>query len=243
VLLSPDRLISRGSPFELQEADVGGVVCRVFKHAPKTLADLYRACRRSSSQEFLVCRGRRFTYAEMFKWAAAAAQVLVERCCVQNGSRVALILDNGPEWVAAFIGITALGATVVAVHKRSASATIRAALDAARCSLAVTDGATVKLLHGHHDLQHILVVDGSSVDFTADRVSVFPGRATEGNEALLFDTAAAAPEQVGLIAFTSGSTGQPKDVELTHRGILCGLILWRLHHEVRCPTSISGFLS
>ena len=131
-MLAPTaRLTARGAPFEILEAEIDGIPCRVYRHAPKTLADLYRKAERYAQREFIACGQRRLTYGTILERARVVAGALSAGIDVRDGARVALIGRNRPEWVIGFIAITLVGATAVVIHHAATTEQIIEALDVA----------------------------------------------------------------------------------------------------------------
>src|SRR5690606_10937377 len=87
------QLTATGAPFELTEIERDGQRCRVFRRAPATLGDLYRAADRFAGQTFTVFNDERLTYAEALAQAAALAESLARRG-IGRSSRVALAMHN-----------------------------------------------------------------------------------------------------------------------------------------------------
>ncbi len=78
------------------------------------------------------------TYAEIERRARVAAATLRERG-VASGDRVALLLPNGPSFIAAFLGALRLGAIVVPLNTLLAPPEIEARLEASTARVLVAD--------------------------------------------------------------------------------------------------------
>ena len=103
-----------GQLHELVDELVNGRSLRVFKTAPRSLRALFEAT--ASEQPFLSYEDERYTFAQAWDSAARIGQVLVQRCGVQHGDRVAIAMRNYPEWIFAFTAITSIGAVAVAMN-------------------------------------------------------------------------------------------------------------------------------
>lgn len=213
------QLTAAGAPFELTEIERDGQRCRVFRRAPATLGDLYLAADRFAGQTFTVFNEQRLTYAEGLAQAGALAASLA-RLGIGQGSRVALVMHNRPEWMIAFIAVTALGASAVLVNSRGTAPELAAALTDTGCALAITDTSRARLIAERQPaLPQIVVEDGElSAGWTAFEEAIAGWRSAR------LQPAAVAPDDEAVIMFTSGTTGGAKGVLLSHRGVLNGLM-------------------
>ena len=199
---SPEqRLIGKGSPFELEQGE--------FRNAPKSLVDLYAKCRPSDSQLLISHGGTRLTCRQVFQLAGSLAQRLVQKFGIGPGRNVAIVLPNGPEWLISFVAISSAGASVVVVHYGSGEALIAQMISRARCSLVITDERMAGVLpRSLADPPLFLYAKA-----TTDSVANVPPHCT-----------AVDAESIALIASTSGSTGEPKQIFVSHRALMQGVM-------------------
>ncbi|MDA8248349.1 MAG: AMP-binding protein [Rhodospirillales bacterium] len=155
------------------------------------------------------------SYGDLDRAARAVAAGLMLRD-VRPDERVGLMLPTGPGFFAAFFGVLYAGAIPVPIyppfrpsqiedHLRRQSGILRNA----EASLLVTDaatGAVGRLLHG-------MVASLRGVASAADLAAAPP----------LAAPLPAMPATTALIQYTSGSTGDPKGVVLTHANLLANI--------------------
>jgi long-chain acyl-CoA synthetase len=157
--------------------------------------------------------------------AAAAAAAGLDGLGVQRGDVVACWLTNRPEFHAADMGATLLGAASFSIYPTYTTEQAAHVLWDAGSRVLITEPAF---------LERALAVRSSSV--TALETIVCVGEAHDGTEswdemlrcaddgADLRELAAAAQaDDLLTIIYTSGTTGPPKGVELTHRNVLAQL--------------------
>ena len=149
--------------------------------------------------------------------AVRAFAALLEREGVHPGARVALQSDNRPEWGLAYLAVLATGAIVVPLDAQLKESEVGEILATAEVSHAVGDARHLEVLAAARDSRRpalrLLCLDpeeGVSSWDQAQRVhAAVPRRPTP-----------AKPDDVAVLLFTSGTTGQAKGVMLSHRNLL-----------------------
>jgi long-chain acyl-CoA synthetase len=219
------RITGPGAPFELEDSNVDGVVCRVFKRGPSTLSSLYRRASSSAHREFMLCGVRKFTYAEILARAHTFACFLHSDVAVCRGRRVAIVAGNDPRWLISFVAITSLGATAVAIHDTTGLKDILGALSSADCSIVITDARMSRMLSDSGFQHRVLILP----DIEEPYLHFDPSEAYWASDVVagasrVYDDTEVLPQSPALIAFTSGTTGRPKGVVLSHLGIMTGMM-------------------
>jgi long-chain acyl-CoA synthetase len=143
---------------------------------------------------------------------------------VGDGDAVAILLTNRPEFHLVDTAVMHLGAAPFSVYHTNPAVQIVPLLQNSGARVLVTETAFLERArqtrHLHPPLEHLVVVDGDGSDhLTLDDVEV------RGHPAFDFEGAwrAVGPDHVATLVYTSGTTGAPKGVQHTHRGLLFGL--------------------
>jgi len=154
------------------------------------------------------------TYAALWRQARRIASVIAAHAS-ETPPRVAVVLPNGPELATACLGVAACSACVP-LHERSSEAELRMYLQDARAQFAVflsSERGPIRDVALDMDLQALEVewdpaLPAGELHIRSSRPA---GTATQRRiEA----------DDVALVLHTSGTTGQPKIVPLTHRNLL-----------------------
>jgi long-chain acyl-CoA synthetase len=169
---------------------------------------------------------RTYTWQQMYDAAREVAAALVD-LGVEPGRTVAIMATNRIEHLVADMGAVLAGAVPMSIYNtlsheqiafiagqsRPAAVFVETADHLDRWRTALTSGSGV-----------LAVVGISDVSFDDDRFTTWEslverGRAVSHDE-VDARTAALRPEDPATILYTSGTTGDPKGVELSHRNVL-----------------------
>jgi acyl-CoA synthetase (AMP-forming)/AMP-acid ligase II len=160
----------------------------------------------------LVDGSRRVTYGQLWADVRRFAAALRERG-VTRGDRVALVLPNGIEAVVACYGTWLFGGVVVPLNAQARSR------DLGRC-LSHAEAAIVVHEREHADVSSALASMSeppqSLVWKYADALS--PHAVTEPEP-----RAVQTPDSLAMLLYTSGTTGRPKGVMLTHGNLVANV--------------------
>jgi long-chain acyl-CoA synthetase len=140
---------------------------------------------------------------------AVALSALLAQHGLGPGDRVALLMPNGLDATALFLGVMAAGGVVTPLSLLAQPQQLAFMLDHSDCRLVFVAAAHLKLLH-----QALALISGA-VD-----VEVIDQDWPEDAK----DWALPAPAQGddALLMYTSGTTGRPKGVRLSHGNLLAG---------------------
>lgn len=174
-----------------------GGFCRHALEAPERIA--------------LYCGNGQWTYRELAAWALTIARRLQEAGC-SPGEPVALLLDKGPAQIAAVLGVLMAEGAYVPIDVGQPGARREAMLVDVGARLLVADRERLDM--GWPATIRVISADAEPVD----------GRGGEPERALRLaiqrgeqrDTA----QQLAYVLYTSGTTGRPKGVMLSHQGVL-----------------------
>jgi long-chain acyl-CoA synthetase len=160
-------------------------------------------------------RNEQYTYADMRELATRAAGFLASEG-ILPGDRVMLVSHNAPEWGMTYFGVLKTGASCIPVDPESSLDEI---VNFARAGEAAGIVISEKLHTEHAELQQRLGAEGLSPRiWTFDQVFALPDEQTEDQRLALLPNRVTAQSLASLI-FTSGTTGRPKGVMLSHRNL------------------------
>ncbi len=189
--------------------------CTLIRMSPpqfSTLAELARSFEQRADtiaiQAFGADGGQPLTYRALHARIERVAQGLEQRG-IGAGERVLLCAPNSPDWVAAYFGIVSIGAVAVPVDDQANREMLQSVMRHASPAFAFTSRKHVEQLaeteeaFGPHQL-----LDPRATPDLAQFADGAPVR-----------LAAVEPEHIASLLYTSGTTGTPKAVPLSHRNL------------------------
>jgi len=172
----------------------------------------------------LRCGDVTWTYAELQRQANRVANVLVQELGLVPGNRVLLRAPNNLMMVACWFGVIKAGAIAVATMPllravELQKVIIKAAVTHALCDVALAGELDLALAECAHEvtLRHFNTMSDGSLDRAMLHAS---------DQFTNVDTAA---DDTCIIAFTSGTTGQPKGTMHFHRDVMAICACWPVH--------------
>lgn len=184
----------------------------------ESIADIVRKGRRlRPDSEALVCGTTRRTYAQIDDRTNRLGHAM-QTLGIGKGDRVAILSDNSVEYMELFFGAAKIGAVTVPINTRLSPPEMRALVDRAAPSLVFAG-------KGYGDRTEALGI-GRRVG-----IGLSTGEASGffDYEALLAAAPSSDPESdsgeddLAMLVFTGGTTGQSKGVLLSHRNLLTAI--------------------
>ena len=162
------------------------------------------------------------TYGELHHWAEAIGRWITEGN-LPSGSRLAILADNHPRWVAAYLGIIASGCVAVPLDTNlHADQVTKLLKDSGSSAIFVDVKHLAVVLEATKDLKlKLLLTDPDratsqtdKTQLTADLPAIF--KSGPGN----FKPVPQGNDDLASLLYTSGTTADPKGVMLTHGNLL-----------------------
>lgn len=164
------------------------------------------------------------TFAGLRDRVRRAANAL--RAVAEPGDRVAVLSGNRPEYIDLYYGVPAAGLALTFLNHRLHPSEIAELVDHAQASVLIVSGEYLDAMAEHRDampgVRVVIGLDGGGDASYADLVSAAscaePPRVDENS--------------VAWLVYTSGTTGRPKGVMLSHRNLLTGVVSSVAHWDL-----------
>ena len=159
-------------------------------------------------------RGETISNVELDMRAHRLARVLRDRG-VLAGDRVAVVMPNGPEVFEAFQAVWKIGAVILPLRPQLTVPEIEHMLRDSKARAVITAGELVPLIRrACPELQLLFAAAGPVGDEAIDLSLEVAGAEP------LMEMAERAGDDLALLLYTSGTTGKPKGVMLTHESVV-----------------------
>jgi long-chain acyl-CoA synthetase len=162
---------------------------------------------------------RHLVYGEVARQVRALAAAMV-RVGLRPGDRVALVSENRPEWIVAYFAVTAAGGTAVPLDVQLSDGEIATVLEHAGCRIGIACGkqaARLLALNRERALSRVVGLDAGASE---GRLLAFRAVLQDAAGAHAVSLPTVTEDALASILYTSGTTGTPKGVMLTHANFL-----------------------
>ncbi|RNB81214.1 long-chain fatty acid--CoA ligase [Brevibacillus fluminis] len=176
--------------------------------------NLKNAAKQYPQQTACLFDGKRTSYEQLDLLADQFASALVKHG-IGKGDKVALLLDNCLQFVIAYYGILRTGAAVVPMNPIYTAREIAYILTNSQAKTAIAGSAASKILadskQQYGTLELVIFTEAVESEWSFEQFM------QEGSE--LFESASVTEDDLAVILYTSGTTGDPKGAMLTHRNL------------------------
>ncbi|MDR0454040.1 MAG: long-chain-fatty-acid--CoA ligase [Deferribacteraceae bacterium] len=165
-------------------------------------------------KKYLFFKNISYTYKEMKEKMVHTAKVLVNNG-VEKGRRVALLMGNSPEYLFAYFGAVMLGAVMVPMNIFLTEREIAVNMNDCEAEYMITSEQFAKSVAGLRN--H---VGSLKLLFTYEDTSFKSININSQDVSGVSVTSNAGRQDLASLVYTSGTTGKPKGVMLTHNNLL-----------------------
>jgi long-chain acyl-CoA synthetase len=186
-------------------------------------------------------RGGRYVsvaYADLARAVSVAADRL-RAFGIAKGDTVGILSPNRPQWIVADLAVLSLGGIVVPVYPTLPPDRLRYIIEDSGMRMLFVGDADLfpnvsAVRGGSPRLEEVIFLDDWGIELGDAAAAAEP----PGPGAF----ADVAPSDPATIVYTSGTTGEPKGVILTHGGIVSNVLALVKRYDITCDDSIVSYL-
>lgn len=161
---------------------------------------------------------QRYTYAS-FKEKVMEMSVLMSRCRIYGG-KVAILAENCPNWTVAFFAIAGMGRVAVPILPASSQMEVSNILDHSESEALFVSARQLRKVEEGLRKKMKLIID---ID-TLEVISARKDGDGEQCQNKVVRNIAPGPEDLAVIIYTSGTSGSPKGVMLSHSNLIHSIL-------------------
>ena len=182
-----------------------------------------------------------YNYSDVRKFATGLIKKLIV-LGIKKGDKVAILAENRPEWSISYLAVTSMGAVAVPLDALGSEADLKGIISHSESKGLITSEKFLDIMKNVPTLEFTISMEK---DFTALKALA--------NDDFGYDINV---DDLAAIVYTSGTTGIPKGVMLTHKNIMSNVVtgcslfdigptdmmlsVLPIHHTFEC---IAGFLA
>ena len=185
-----------------------------------SLRDYLNAGRQHDDKLLLQYQGASWSFNQFFTAVDRLSQWMLTEKRITVGTPVAIAMRNRPEWLIAFVAVINLGAVAVPLNSWGKSAELKQGLEDSEAQLLICDAPRWKFVQDSEGDVEALIVDADTpMGQQPEFASVITASYYEPITPPLIDAQAPA-----ILLFTSGTSGRPKGVMLSHQNLVCNAL-------------------
>jgi long-chain acyl-CoA synthetase len=220
--------LTRTNPdFAVEDAMIRGTQFRVFKNAPANLRALFqRSAAMHDGGDYLIQGDERWTHAAFCADANRMAHAMTETLGIKPGDRVAIAMRNCPEILILMTAVINAGAVAVMLNAWWSEEELDYAFEDSGAKIVFADGpryARIAPLAPARNLRLIATREAQDGQVGPTYADLLAGASSDAWPDTPID-----PEDDFALMYSSGTTGHPKGVVLTHRGAVSSIWTWAM---------------
>ncbi len=211
------QLTMAGAPFEITTVDSPSGPVLAFANHASDLRSFMAGGRDHGDKLLLQYQGRAWSFEDFFQAVDSLSRWLLEEYAVAAGDKIAIAMRNRPEWLIAFVAIVNAGGVAVPLNSWGKTAELKQGLDDSEATLLICDPQRSELVRASGNTITQLVTDlANTTDNELSLDSILATPITDPHAWEHNSLPAIASDDPCILMFTSGTSGQPKGVLLTH---------------------------
>ena len=149
-----------------------------------------------------------FTFSEVFTLSTEFSAYL-RALGLKKGDHVAIVGENSPEWAISYFAVIWAGAIAIPLDARARTEHVKQVLGLSDSRFLIASAGFAEVLENTATVEHLIPMD-KALETQMDTEKTVPAEKSE-------------PQDIADIVFTSGTTGNPKGVMLSHGSIMSNL--------------------
>jgi len=229
------ELTAPGAMFETIRQKVNGADILCFKNAPPSVRAFWLSTAAYGPRPYIVFQDEMITYAQAHDLVASVANWMTANG-IKRGDRVAIAMRNYPEWMLIYWACCCLGVAAVGMNAWWTAEEMAYALGDSKPKAVFADDERLARIAEKPAMAAGMILVAVRTPAKAGQVAYGDVVATGG----ALPDVAIDPDDDACIFYTSGTTGNPKGAQLTHRGCVSNLMNMLFSTQVQALATARG---
>ena len=224
------KVLDTDELFQTENVEIRGTIYQAFNKVPADLKELLEYGKKVREwEEFIVYEKEKISYLDFCNQVSKLSSFLQKEVGIKKGHKVAIAMRNYPEYLIILMAVASIGGIVVFVNAWWTTEEMEYGFDDSTAKVCFADKERLATIKPFAKKKSIKLYSVRCLDYP--EIERYDEILKNFEQVDLVDMDLK-PDDDFAIMYTSGSTGHPKGVVLTHRGALTATFSWLMAERV-----------
>ena len=224
------KVLDTDELFQTENVEIRGTIYKAFNKVPADLKELLEYGKKVREwEEFIVYEKEKISYLDFCNQVSKLSSFLQKEVGIKKGDKVAIAMRNYPEYLIILMAVASIGGIVVFVNAWWTTEEMEYGFDDSTAKVCFADKERLATIKPFAKKKSIKLYSVRCLDYP--EIEKYDEILKDFEQVDLVDMDLK-PDDDFAIMYTSGSTGHPKGVVLTHRGALTATFSWLMAERV-----------
>ena len=225
-----EQILNTDELFQTENVEIRGTTYKAFNKVPPDLKELLEYGKKVREwEEFIVYEKEKISYLDFCNQVSKLSAFLQKEVGIKKGDKVAIAMRNYPEYLIILMAVASIGGIVVFVNAWWTTEEMEYGFDDSTAKVCFADKERLATIKPFAKKKSIKLYSVRCLDYP--EIEKYDEILKNFEQVDLVDMDLK-PDDDFAIMYTSGSTGHPKGVVLTHRGALTATFSWLMAERV-----------
>ena len=224
------KVLDTDELFQTENVEIRGTIYKAFNKVPADLKELLEYGKKVREwEEFIVYEKEKISYLDFCNQVSKLSSFLQKEVGIKKGDKVAIAMRNYPEYLIILMAVASIGGIVVFVNAWWTTEEMEYGFDDSTAKVCFADKERLATIKPFAKKKSIKLYSVRCLDYP--EIEKYDEILKNFEQVDLVDMDLK-PDDDFAIMYTSGSTGHPKGVVLTHRGAITATFSWLMAERV-----------
>ena len=224
------KILDTEELFQTEKVEIRGTYYKAFNKVPTDLKDLLEYGKTVREwDEFIVYEKEKISYQDFCDQVSKLSFFLQKDVGIKKGDKVAVAMRNYPEYLVVLMAVASIGGIIVFVNAWWTTGEMEYGFDDSTARVCFADKERLETIKPFAKKKNIKLYSVRCPDYP--NIEKYED-VLNNTHHLDLNNMNLNPDDDFAIMYTSGSTGHPKGVVLTHRGAITATFSWLMAEKV-----------